>query len=98
MTEWIISGNPQKYDLINAFRDLGKIDWRQSTNVEEGDIVYIYVSEGFQAIKYKCRANKVNIDHLEIEDSKYDLSGEFDGKYNKYMELEPIEICPIKFD
>ena len=39
MTEWIISGNPQKFDLINAFQDLGKIYWRQSTNIQKGDII-----------------------------------------------------------
>ncbi len=91
MTEWIISGNPQKFDLINAFQDLGKIDWRQSANIQKGDIVYIYVSEGYQSIKYKCKVNKVDLDHIEIDDSKYYLTNELD-RTNKYMELEPIEV------
>lgn len=29
MTEWIISGNPKRYDVINAFRNLRTIDWTQ---------------------------------------------------------------------
>lgn len=91
MAEWIISGNPKKFDLIKAFKDLGKIDWRQSTNIQKGDIVYIYVSEGYQSIKYKCLVNKVNLDHIEIDDSKYYLSQELDRNYNNYMELELIE-------
>lgn len=50
MAEWIISGNPKKYDVIGAFRDLGTIDWGQSANMEVGDIVYIYVSGDIRQI------------------------------------------------
>ena len=90
-TEWFISGNPKKYDCINAFRDLHKIDWKQSTNVEAGDIVYIYVSGEEHAVRLKCKANKVNIEVPDIDDRKYDLTGEFDGTAGRYMELELIE-------
>ena len=41
ITEWIISGNPKKYNVVDAFHELGKVDWKQSTNISEGDIVYI---------------------------------------------------------
>lgn len=91
MTEWFISGNPKKYNLKDAFTDLGKVDWKQSTNVEVGDIVYIYVSADKQRIMYKCNVNKTDLKTPEIEDSKYNLSGEYDGTYGRYMELEPIE-------
>jgi len=90
-TEWFISGNPKKYDCVNAFRDLRKIDWRQSTNVEAGDIVYIYVSGEEHAVRLKCKANKVDIKVPDIDDKKYDLTGEFDGTAGRYMELELIE-------
>lgn len=90
-TEWFISGNPKKYDCVNAFRDLRKIDWRQSTNVEAGDIVYIYVSGEEHAVRFKCKANKVDIKVPDIDDKKYDLTGEFDGTAGRYMELELIE-------
>nr|MCR5092924.1 hypothetical protein [Lachnospiraceae bacterium] len=91
MTEWFVSCNPKKYDIMTAFRELGTIDWRQSTNVAAGDIVYIYVSGDIAAVKFKCKANKVDITAPDIDDSKYDLSGEFDGSYGRYMELEMIE-------
>ena len=42
-TEWIIACNPDKYDVIGAFHELGSIDWTQSANIVVGDIVYIYV-------------------------------------------------------
>ncbi|WP_022761982.1 AAA family ATPase [Butyrivibrio sp. AD3002] len=90
MTEWFISGNPKKFDLFNAFHDLGKVDWKQSANIEAGDIVYIYVSADHQKIQFKCKVNKVNLPSVEITDNKYNLSGEYDGTYGRYMELEPI--------
>lgn len=90
-TEWIILGNPKKYDVVSAFRYLSKIDWKQSTNVSEGDIVYIYVSDSVQAIRLKCRVNKVDIQVPDIDDKEFDLSGEYDGTHGRYMELEMIE-------
>ena len=94
ITEWIISGNPKKYNVVDAFHELGKVDWKQSTNISEGDIVYIYVSDTIQAVRFKCRANKVNMKRPDIDDSKFDVSGEFDGTYGRYMELEMLEEFP----
>lgn len=90
-TEWIISGNPDKYDVIGAFRELGSIDWGQSVNVSVGDIVYIYVSNTVRAIKFKCKVNAVNKTVLTIDDNKFNRSGEFDGQNGPYMELEMLE-------
>ena len=46
MTEWIISGNPKRYDVINAFRNLRTIDWTQSVNNELALQMY---KEGYDA-------------------------------------------------
>ena len=91
MAEWIISGNPKKYDVINAFRDLGTIDWMQSANMEVGDIVYIYVSGDVKSICFRCRVNAVDLEEVTIDDSEYDVSGEFDGSAGRYMTLEMLE-------
>lgn len=91
MTEWIISGNPKRYDVINAFRNLRTIDWTQSVNMEVGDIVYIYVSGDVKAICFRCRVNAVDLEEVTIDDSEYDLSGEFDGSAGRYMTLEMLE-------
>lgn len=68
-TEWIIAGNPDKYDVVEAFRKLGSIDWVQSTNVAVGDIVYTYVSNTIRAIQFKCKVNAVNKTKPTIDDS-----------------------------
>lgn len=90
-TEWIISGNPDKYDVIGAFRELGSIDWGQSVNVSVGDIVYIYVSNTVRAIKFKCKVNAVNKTVSTIDDNKFNRLGEFDSQNGPYMELEMLE-------
>lgn len=90
-TEWIIAGNPDKYDVVEAFHKLGSIDWVQSTNVAVGDIVYIYVSNTIRAIQFKCKVNAVNKTKPTIDDSRFNRSGEFDGLKGRYMELEMVE-------
>ena len=36
-TEWIIAGNPDKYDIIGESQVLGSIDWTQSVKIAVGD-------------------------------------------------------------
>lgn len=90
-TKWIIACNPDKYDVIGAFHELGSIDWTQSANIVVGDIVYIYVSNTVRTIKVKCKVNAVNKAVPTIDDSKFNKSDEFDGSKGRYMELEMIE-------
>lgn len=91
LREWIIPCNPTKYDIFNAFTKLKKINWKQTANIEVGDIIYIYISQGYHLLKYKCQVNKVDLEVPEIDDSKFDITGEFDGTYGRYMEIELIK-------
>lgn len=91
VTEWIISGNPEQYNVVDAFHNLHRVDWAQKANMTAGDIVYIYVSGNVKAIKFKCRVNKADLDESDIDDREYDLSGQFDGTAGRYMELELLE-------
>lgn len=59
--EWIIPVNPKYYDIINCFNDIDTVLWKQSSKVFNGDIIYIYVTEPYSAILYKCIALEVNI-------------------------------------
>lgn len=94
MATWITICDLTKYDVEGAFSSLGTIDWKQSTNVEAGDIVYIYVSKPIGGIKFKCRANKVNLPNCQIDDSEWVLDGSPFENYGRYMELELLH----KFD
>lgn len=52
--EWIIPANPKYYDIVNAFNDRDTIAWRKSHNFMINDIVYIYITEPYAYIMFKC--------------------------------------------
>jgi len=91
MEQWIIPCNVNYYDVRGAFKKLKRLDWKQSTRVEVGDEVFIYIGAPVKAIKYKCKVNKVNLDHIEIDDSEFVLNGEPYEAYGNHMELELLE-------
>lgn len=72
ITQWLIPANPKFFDVDAAFDKEDIIIWKQSSNIQVGDTVYMYVAAPFSAIRYKCRAVEVNIpyayqdDHLQI--------------------------------
>ena len=88
---WIIPCNKKYYDVENAFDKLPKIDWKQSTNVQIGDTVYIYVGKPIQAILFKCNVNKVDLPTMEIDDTAYHIDNAVYGNYGRYMELEKVD-------
>lgn len=59
--EWIVPANPKYYNIADCFNNTDTIDWKQSTDIRVGDVVYIYAASPYSAILYKCRAEKVNI-------------------------------------
>lgn len=91
MTEWIIVCNPAKYNITGALDALDTIDWRQSTNVEVDDIVYIYVAKPVNAIRYKCVAVKVEMENSEIDDIDYVIDDTGNADYGRYMQLKLLE-------
>ena len=52
--EWIIPANPKYYDIVNAFNDKDTITWRKSHKFMVNDIVYIYITEPYAYIMFKC--------------------------------------------
>ena len=91
MTEWIIQCNLREYDVAGAFNKLHRLDWKQSTNIEKGDVVYIYNSAPESAIRYKCLVNRVEMEEPDIDDSEFVKDGKNFESYGRYMELELLE-------
>lgn len=88
MVEWVITCNLSYYDIEGAFKKLKKIDWKQSTNIKSGDIVFIYVGKPYSAIRYKCIVNKVDLTTPEIDDIEFNLDNTVYSDYERYMKLE----------
>ena len=62
-TNWLCPANPRYYDLEKALRESEDKTflWKQSSRVQVGDTVYLYVAAPVSAILYKCRAVEVDI-------------------------------------
>lgn len=60
---WIVPSNPKYYDIeaaiLNSSGD-GFL-WKQSSRIEVGDIIYLYIAAPVSGIRYKCQAIEVNI-------------------------------------
>lgn len=91
MAEWIITCNTKAYDVDGAFNKFNVIEWKQSTNVEVDEIVYIYVGSPVSAISYKCKAVKVNMAEATIDDSEFVIDDTNYGNYGRYMRLQLLE-------
>lgn len=78
-------------DAKGAFDKLDTIDWKQSTYVEKGDIVYIYVGALMSAIRYKCEAMEIKLPEATIDDSEFVLDGSSYENYGRYMRLHLLD-------
>ncbi|MBR6950621.1 MAG: MmcQ/YjbR family DNA-binding protein [Oscillospiraceae bacterium] len=63
ISRWIVPANPRWFDLEEILRpdESGTFLFKQSSRVEVGDTVYLYVAAPVSAIRYKCEAVEVNI-------------------------------------
>lgn len=93
MAEWIIPCNLKYYDVDQAFYELQRIDWKQSTNIRTGDTVYIYIGAPISGIKYICRVNKTDLSIPDIDDHAFEITNSIDADYGRYMELELTGTC-----
>ena len=90
MEKWIIICNPLKYEVEAAFNTFKIIEWKQSTNVQVGDLVYIYVGKYVGKIKYLCKVNKVNLSEIINDDTRFTIDGSGFMNHGRYMQLELI--------
>ena len=82
--EWIVPANANYFDVIDYFDSNKEVLWKQSSSIQVGDIVYIYVGSPYSALLYKTKATKVNEDYF-YERTK---------KNGKAMYLEVLKSYP----
>lgn len=58
---WLIPANPKYYDIIHAFDNTDQIIWKQSTNVQPHDLIFMYAAAPVSAIMYECKVLETNI-------------------------------------
>lgn len=92
--EWVITCNPDFYKVEEAYAKEPILDWRQSNNIEIGDIVYIYVAAPIKAILFETKVVAIDKPTSTIDDSDFIIVGEnYVGK-DRYMELELVKTFP----
>ena len=81
--EWIVPANLKYYDVISNLEKAEDniINWKQSSKIEVGDIIYMYVAQPYSCILYKFRAVEVDIPY----NKKSNL------KINKVMRIKLIK-------
>ncbi|MFS0689962.1 HNH endonuclease [Sporosarcina sp. 179-K 8C2 HS] len=95
--EWIISANPNIYDVQKAFSENERIDWRQTASQQVGDTVYIYIGRPVQALLYLTVVEEVDIAFDEtIGDPEYWLDEtEIENNVDRrFMRLRLLETYP----
>lgn len=90
-SNWLIPANPKYYDIDAHFK-VGKTTiWKQSTNIQVGDLIFLYVTAPVKAVKYKCQVTKTDISYHYHDQ---------DVKMKKVMEVQvlkeyPADFCPF---
>ena len=86
--EWIIPANPKYYDIVNSFNDKDTITWRKSHNFMINDIVYIYITEPYAYIMFKCVVISLDEDVMMLKLIKRYNDNEFT--------FERLKSCGVK--
>lgn len=86
--EWIIPANPKYYDIVNSFNDKDTITWRKSHNFMINDIVYIYITESYAYIMFKCVVISLDEDVMMLKLIKRYNDNEFT--------FERLKSCGVK--
>jgi len=91
---WLISSNPERYDSIQAFKNLSEVDWGNASNnhINIDDIVYIYIGKPLQKIVIKAVVIKSDFGESELlnNDKKYINENEL-RLCEKYFRLKLIK-------
>ncbi len=80
--EWIIPANPKYFDIEKALAERNILNWKQSTDIQVNDIVYLYVAQPYSSIMYKFKVLEVNIPY-QYKNEKL--------KIKKVMKIELIK-------
>lgn len=92
MTEWIIICNPKKYDVVSAFKNLKILNWKQTTNIKQNDLIYIYCGKPLSKIGFKCIVRNVNKPFDDIDDSRFEIDNSNYNRTGRYIELELLNV------
>ena len=72
MSSWIFRANPGRFRIHDYLRDVGYVEYLQREKVEEGDIIYLYITGDSGRVEYKMVVKRANIPFKDAyDDSAY---------------------------
>lgn len=90
--KWIIPCNVKRFDIINHFKTIDTVVWKNSFTIHKGDIAYIYLGAPFGEIRYRCSVINDTVDEETLEANKYAIqekkSNNYFSKKIKYIQLK----------
>lgn len=90
---WVIPANPKYYNIIEYFKENDTIMWHQTIKANDNDIVYIYMTEPYAAIMYKCRVIKAN---LPVSNTKKEMKLKLEEQYSQdQYPISIIKACGV---
>lgn len=93
MSIWIMSANASYFDHDQAFSEQGFIDWKQTRNYSNNDIVLIYSTKPTSKIKYITKVAKTDSSLFEIANQeRYQKKVSVqNNRTNRYCRLKLIK-------
>lgn len=74
MSTWIFRANPKRFRIHDFLNDYGFVEYLQKDKVEEGDIVYLYITNKSKRVEYKMLVERTDIpSHKCFDDRSYSL-------------------------
>lgn len=61
MSNWIFRANPERFRIHDYLREYGHVEYLQREKVEEGDIIYLYITGKVKRVEYKMVVERANI-------------------------------------
>ena len=92
---WLTPANPTYFDIVHAFDHQDEIIWKQSTHIEVGDIVYMYVASPYSYIMYKTEVTQINIPY-HFKDKKLRIDKLMKIKLIKRLEPHLFDLNKLK--
>lgn len=95
---WIIPCNIKYFNVIEHFKKQNTVVWKNSFTMKEGDTAYLYLSQPYGEIKYKCTVVSNQVSEELLQKNSYAIvtkqSNNYFSKKPKYVELQLIGEYP----
>lgn len=93
--EWLIPVNISYFDIFKTFSQQEVIIWKQSSKILPNDFVYLYISNPFSCIMFKCKVLEVDVPY-EYKDENLSIKKVMRIKLIKKYERGEISFEDLK--